>query len=187
MTVSTWTTYQPLLVNVVCERPLGTLTIYLIFFPFLSGLMTKMGFVLRHWFWSFEDNSEGVNSKYLGPWFLSRWLDVMIKVHTLIEFLAYKTILQPLYYWSAHQIVKVTFSTGKLRKRFLFWTNRQFVFFFNCPNWEKLLKKNGAKKLEKTFGEPIIKVFLYLDVRNWLFLLDAIKILYNCNILKGWK
>jgi hypothetical protein len=34
--------------------------------------MTKMGFVLRHWFWSFEDNSEGVNSKYLGPWFLSR-------------------------------------------------------------------------------------------------------------------
>ena len=78
---------------------------FTIFFPFLSGLMTKMGFVLRHWFWSFEDNSEGNNSKYLGPWFLSRWLDVLIKVHTLIEFLTCKTNLQPLFYWLAHQIV----------------------------------------------------------------------------------
>ena len=52
--------------------------------------MKKMGFVLRYWFWSFEDNSEGMNSKYVGPWFLSRWLDVMIKVHKLIEFPACK-------------------------------------------------------------------------------------------------
>ena len=34
------------------------------------------------------------------------------------------------------------FSTGKLRKK-LFWTNKKFVFFVNCSNWERFEDKIG--------------------------------------------
>ena len=33
----------------------------------------------------------------------------------------------------------ISFLTGKLRrKKKLFWTNKKFVFFFNCSSWEKI-------------------------------------------------
>ena len=37
----------------------------------------------------------------------------------------------------------ISFSTGKLRKRNLFWTNKKFLFFFNCSNWEIFVEKIG--------------------------------------------
>ena len=59
------------------------------------------------------------------------------------------------------------FSTGQLIKK-PFWTNKKFVFFFNCSNWEKFVKKfrdtNWWKHLMNSLldcwdgdeGEPII-------------------------------
>ena len=34
----------------------------------------------------------------------------------------------------------------KLRKN-LFWTNKKFVIFFNCSNWEKIVEKIGENKI----------------------------------------
>ena len=36
--------------------------------------------------------------------------------------------------------VLVSFSTGKTREKWLFWTNNR-VFFSNCSNWEKFVDK----------------------------------------------
>ena len=46
----------------------------------------------------------------------------------------------------------ISFSTGKLRRKNLFWTNKKFVFFFNCSNWEKIC----GKKFVKTSDEFVI-------------------------------
>ena len=32
-------------------------------------------------------------------------------------------------------------------KKNLLWTNKMFVFFFNCPNWETFVEKLGETKL----------------------------------------
>ena len=31
----------------------------------------------------------------------------------------------------------------------MFWTSRKFVFFFNCSNWEKMVKQKLVKKFDK--------------------------------------
>ena len=52
--------------------------------------------------------------------------------------------------------IMISFSTGKLRKiklKNLFLTNKKFVLFFNCSNWEKFVEKIGEKKLVKTSDE----------------------------------
>ena len=128
-----------------------------------------MGFVLRHWFWSFEDNSEGVNSKYLGPWFLSRWLDVMIKVHTLIEFLSCKTNLHIISIdWLSDSFTNLEFLICKFFHEILhkgsfnnyvdqFWPLIFVMITFSTAKLRKIVeKKNWCKNLEKTYGEPIM-------------------------------
>ena len=34
-----------------------------------------------------------------------------------------------------------------LKLRFFFWTNKNFVFFFNCLNWDKFVVKLGKTRL----------------------------------------
>ena len=55
----------------------------------------------------------------------------------------------------------ISFSTGKLRgKKSLFWTNEKFVFFFNCPNWEKFVEKIRETNWWKHLMNWIQKAFL---------------------------
>ena len=35
------------------------------------------------------------------------------------------------------------FQLANWDKKILFWTNKKFVFFFNCSNWEKFVEKIG--------------------------------------------
>ena len=46
--------------------------------------------------------------------------------------------------WAVEEENKL-FIGPKLRKKNLFWTNKKFVFFFNCYNWETFLEKLGEK------------------------------------------
>ena len=41
---------------------------------------------------------------------------------------------------------KETFHWPKTEKN-LFWTNKKFVFFFNCSNWEKFVEEIGENKI----------------------------------------
>ena len=43
------------------------------------------------------------------------------------------------------------FFNWQTEKKHLFWTNKKFVFFFNCSNWEKILEKNKLVKLSDEF------------------------------------
>ena len=44
----------------------------------------------------------------------------------------------------------------------MFWTNKKFVFFINCSNWEKFVDKNSLNKLVKTCDEFVLKIKLTL-------------------------
>ena len=62
----------------------------------------------------------------------------------------------------------ISFSTGKLRWKNLFWTNKKFVFFFNCSNWEKI----RGKKFVWTIGHQQIDSWSEssLDLTNFCVL-----------------
>ena len=62
------------------------------------------------------------------------------------------------------------FSTDKLRKK-LFWTNKKFVFFFKCLNWENFERKNWEKirfdvwciNISGTFFKDRLKFLFYVN------------------------
>ena len=46
----------------------------------------------------------------------------------------------------ATNLVFPKFFVGPKSRKNLFWTNKKFVFFFNCPNWEKFMEKLGETR-----------------------------------------
>ena len=57
-------------------------------------------------------------------------------------------------------VIMISFSTDK--KKILFWTNKKFVFFFNCLKWEKIRKKLG-----KTSGLVVWSQELAKNINMW--------------------
>ena len=79
--------------------------------------------------------------------------------------------------------VMIYFSTGKLRKKNLFWTNKKFVFFFNYWNWEKFVENIGETNWWKHLMNSLQKNLPkhVQNVAGWFYAQENI---WHCDVLK---
>ena len=85
------------------------------------------------------------------------------------------------------------FYNWQTEKKRLFWTNKKFVFFFNCSNWKKILETNWWKHLMNSLyvaiaqhpSSPIFSYQSYLQHSGQNILIDKNKEILR--IAHHWK
>ena len=68
--------------------------------------------------------------------------------------------------------VMIYSSTGKLRKKNVFWTNKKFVFFFN---WEKCVEKISKTNWWKHLMNLLQDQVIFVHFQSIFFTLGALK------------